>query len=102
MTAEEVEAAGAAAQAGTPRDPVALPDAKLLTALDRLGFSLEHAAGMDRKTIMAHYRELARRFHPDVHNTQDQAQYEADKAFYEDQMKKLNEAKDFLLARLGR
>jgi hypothetical protein len=67
-----------------------MPDPKVLTALDRLGFTLENLSGLTHLLINTHYKERARRFHPDTKDA-------SDKAFYEEEMKKLNEAKDLLL-----
>lgn len=80
---------------GRPSAAPSVPDAKLLTALDRLGFSLEDLPKLDAKLVHERFKERAIQFHPDT-------KPEQDKAFYEDQMKQLNEAKDLLTAHLGR
>jgi len=75
-------------------DSSAMPDPKLLTALDRVGLSLDDLPKLTVKMVQERFRERARRFHPDTKD-------DSDKAFYEDQMKKLNEAKDMLLQHIG-
>jgi len=79
----------------SPSPSATMPDPKMLAALDRLGFSLEDLANLTQQAVQNRYRERAKRFHPDTKG-------DGEKAFYEDQMKRLNEAKDLLIASLER
>lgn len=71
------------------------PDPKLLTALDRLGFSMEDLSSLDPKAVSERFKERAIQFHPDTKS-------EKERPFYEEQMKRLNEAKDLLTTYLER
>lgn len=74
-------------QAPSPSDP------KLLAALDRLGFASTDLTRLSAKAVGDRFRERAIQFHPDTKS-------QKDKGFYEDQMQRLNEAKDLLMAHL--
>ena len=76
-----------------PSPSATMPDPKVLAALDRLGFCLDDLASLTQRAVQDRFRDRAIRFHPDTKG-------EAEKEFYEDQMKRLNEAKDLLFARL--
>ncbi len=93
--AREIEAALHSNQGTTSSQTASALDPKLLTALDRLGFSPDDIETLNAKTLNVRYLERARQFHPDTKE-------EAVKSFYLDQMKRLNEAKDLLTAYLER
>ena len=88
--AQEVEAAFREGGPPPGTSANAMPHPKLLTALDRLGFNLDKLGVLTQQQINQNYKERARRFHPDTKDA-------GDKAFYEEQMKNLNEARDLLL-----
>lgn len=75
-----------------PAPPVT--DPRLLAALDRLGFTLADLPRLSPRAIGDRFRERALQFHPDTKSPKD-------KGFYEDQMQRLNEAKDLLSGYLG-